>query len=40
MIRLFSAIDAAQAGDRYKIKSDLIFDITQYKADKQVISSY
>ncbi|XP_072027224.1 uncharacterized protein [Amphiura filiformis] len=35
MIRLFSAIDAAQAGDQYKIKSDLIFDVTQFKANKQ-----
>lgn len=36
MIRLFSAIDAAQAGDRYKIKSDLIFDVTKFRANKQV----
>lgn len=35
MIRLFSAIDAAQAGDRYKIKSDLIFDVTTFRANKQ-----
>ena len=36
MVKLFSAIDAAQAGDKYKIKGDLLFDVTMYRAKKQV----
>ena len=39
MVKLFSAIDAAQAGDKYKIRGDLLFDATMYTAKKQVVLS-
>ncbi|XP_022098922.1 uncharacterized protein LOC110983729 [Acanthaster planci] len=35
MVKLFSAIDAAQAGDKYKIRGDLLFDVTMFRAKKQ-----
>ena len=40
MVKLFSAIDAAQAGDKYKIRGDLLFDATQFRAKKQVLFLY
>ncbi|XP_030828822.1 uncharacterized protein LOC100892652 isoform X1 [Strongylocentrotus purpuratus] len=34
MVSLFSDIDAARAGDHYKIRGDLLYDVTEYKALK------
>ena len=36
MVKLFSVVDAAQAGDKYKVKGDLLFDVTTFRAKKQV----
>ncbi|XP_033647385.1 uncharacterized protein LOC117306916 [Asterias rubens] len=35
MVKLFSVVDAAQAGDKYKVKGDLLFDVTTFRAKKQ-----
>ncbi|XP_041460732.1 uncharacterized protein LOC121411908 isoform X1 [Lytechinus variegatus] len=34
MVSLFNDIDAARAGDHYKIRGDLLYDVTEYKALK------
>nr|XP_054752216.1 uncharacterized protein LOC129257830 isoform X1 [Lytechinus pictus] len=34
MVSLFNDIDAARAGDHFKIRGDLLYDVTEYKALK------
>ncbi|XP_071496196.1 uncharacterized protein [Diadema antillarum] len=34
MVSLFSDIDAARASDHYKIRGDLLYDVTQFRAQK------
>ncbi|XP_033098779.1 uncharacterized protein LOC117102570 [Anneissia japonica] len=35
IVNLYTAMDAAQAADSYKIQNDLVFDITRFKASKK-----
>ncbi|XP_071961593.1 uncharacterized protein [Antedon mediterranea] len=35
LLNLYTALDAAQAADSYKIQNDLVFDITKFKASKK-----